>query len=275
VAFAIPKRLKRPAAIGIATVAITGMTAAAATWANAGPQKAKASSSAVYVVQFDADPLATYAGGVNGIAGTKPTAGSKIDTKAWNYGAYRKYLQDRRNDVLRKAKIGGKVTAEYNNVLNGVAVQLTPAEVVKLRSTAGVRNVWKNSILRIQTADTPKFLGLDGAGGVWQKQFGGVANAGEGVIVGVLDTGITPESASFAALPEPRPDADTIAANWQGVCDDSGEEPVSCNNKLIGARYYIDGFGADNVDPAAGLVPAMPLMPPAYVASGSASNWTT
>jgi len=90
----------------------------------------------------------------------------------------------------------------------------------------------------LQTADTPKFLGLDGPGGVWQKQFGGVDNAGEGVIVGVLDTGITPESGSFAALPEPRPDADVIAGKWLGRCDTSGENPVECNNKLIGARYY-------------------------------------
>jgi hypothetical protein len=238
VAFAIRGRIKRPAAITIATVAITAMTMAAATWAEAGPTKSRTSSAALYLVQFDAEPLATYAGGVNGIVGTKPATGGKIDTRSWNYTAYRKYLQSRRTDVLRKAKIGGKVTAEYDNAFNGVAVRLTPTEVVKLRATAGVRNVWKNTIRKVQTADTPKFLGLDGPGGVWQKQFGGVDNAGEGVIVGVLDTGITPESGSFAALPEPRPDADVIAGKWLGRCDTSGENPVECNNKLIGARYY-------------------------------------
>ena len=237
-AFAIRGRIKRPAAITIATVAITAMTMAAATWAEAGPTKSRTSSAALYLVQFDAEPLATYAGGVNGIVGTKPATGGKIDTRSWNYTAYRKYLQSRRTDVLRKAKIGGKVTAEYDNAFNGVAVRLTPTEVVKLRATAGVRNVWKNTIRKVQTADTPKFLGLDGPGGVWQKQFGGVDNAGEGVIVGVLDTGITPESGSFAALPEPRPDADVIAGKWLGRCDTSGENPVECNNKLIGARYY-------------------------------------
>jgi subtilisin family serine protease len=242
---ALPKRagLKRPVAISIATVAITAMTMAAATWAEAGPTKAKTSSAALYLVQFDAEPLATYAGGVNGILGTKPASGSKIDTRSWNYDKYRKYLQSRRSDVLSKAKISGKVTAEYDNVLNGVAVALTPSEVVKLRATPGVRNVWKNTTLKLQTADTPKFLGLDGPNGVWQKKFGGVSNAGQGIIVGVLDTGITPESASFAPLSEPRPDADVIAAKWFGTCDTSGENPVECNNKLIGARYY-------NTDPA-------------------------
>ena len=37
-------------------------------------------------------------------------------------------------------------------------------------------------------------------------------------IVGVIDSGFWPENPSFAALSEPRPDADTIGAKWAGEC---------------------------------------------------------
>jgi subtilisin family serine protease len=231
--------LRRPAKIALATAAVTMMTVAGSTWAQAAPTTT-AATPGLYIIQFDDDPLAAYTGGVSGIAATKPASGKKLDTKAWNYDAYRKYLQGRRSDTLKKANITGKKPVfEYNAVINGVALNLTGAEAQKLRSTAGVRNVWKQQIVKMQTADTPRFLGLDGPNGVWENQFGGDEHAGEGVIVGVIDSGITPESKSFAALPEPRPDADTIAAKWSGTCDPGEEAPeVTCNNKLIGARYY-------------------------------------
>ena len=117
-----------------------------------------------------------------------------------------------------------------------------PPKSARLRSAPGVVKLWKNKVYKLDTISTPEFLGLAGPGGVWQSRFGDAARAGEGVIVGVIDTGVWPESPSFAPLPEPRPDADTIAAKWQGECEPGeptvGEDPVTCNNKLIGARWY-------------------------------------
>ncbi|GIJ65868.1 peptidase S8 [Virgisporangium ochraceum] len=230
--------LRRPATVAIATAAIATMTVASSTWAQAAPA-ANAVKPGLYIVQFDDNPLSGYTGGISGIAATKPTAGNKLDTKTWNYDAYRKYLQSRRSDTLKRAKLNGKKPVyEYNTVFNGVAVKLTGSEVQKLRSTAGVKAVFKQEILQPQTADTPRFLGLDGPNGVWQNKFGGDEHAGEGVVVGVIDSGIWPENPSFAALPEPRPDADALA-DWQGECQPGEEAPfVECNNKLIGARYY-------------------------------------
>ena len=133
--------LKRPAALAVATTAVTLIaltppgTAAAAPAAGAG----------VYMVQMQGAPLAAYTGGVNGIAATKPAAGAKLDTKSWNYAAYRDYLKTKRADVLAKAKIDkSKQVAEYDTVLNGVAAKLTAAEVVKLQKTPGVVKLWKN-----------------------------------------------------------------------------------------------------------------------------------
>lgn len=57
------------------------------------------------------------------------------------------------------------------------------------------------------------------------------AGAGEGTIIGVIDGGFWPESPSFASLPEPRPDAATVAAKWNGTCDAGESAPIRCNNK--------------------------------------------
>ncbi|KPI03981.1 Cucumisin [Actinobacteria bacterium OK074] len=101
--------------------------------------------------------------------------------------------------------------------------------------------------------DTPRLLGLSGDKGLWAKA-GGPEHAGEGVIVGIVDTGVDPSNPMLAALPEPRPDARTIAKKWHGDCD-PGQAPahkVNCNNKVIGAQW----FGADRPDPEGVDIPS-------------------
>jgi len=51
----------------------------------------------------------------------------------------------------------------------------------------------------VDTVDTPRFLGLSGKGGAWQ-QAGGIDKAGDGVIIGMIDSGFVPERPSFAPL---------------------------------------------------------------------------
>jgi subtilisin family serine protease len=115
-----------------------------------------------------------------------------------------------------------------------------------------VVNVWKSRIVRVQSDPTKDFLGLTGSKGVWKKQFGGDANAGNGVIIGDLDTGFWPESPSWKPLPEPRSDDSIIANKFHGTCqagaDNRSFAPVTCNNKVIGARYF-DAAGLSNRNP--------------------------
>jgi subtilisin family serine protease len=101
--------------------------------------------------------------------------------------------------------------------------------------------------------DIPRFLGLTGEKGLWSK-LGGPEHAGEGTIVGVVDGGIDPTNPMLAPLSEPRPDADVIAKKWHGSCD-AGDDPahkVTCNNKLIGARWFREGVP----DPTAEDIPS-------------------
>jgi len=197
------------------------------------------------VVQFVGAPLATYSGGVAGIAATKPKGRAKVDIKSRNSRLYREHLRTMRSEVLRKAGVAdSEVVSEYSVTFNGVAARLTPAEAVRLRKTPGVVDVYKNRVYTWQTSNSPRFLGMSGPDGVWARELGGQARAGEGMIIGVIDGGFWPENPSFASLPEPRPDADIIAGKWSGSCVRGDHEPVTCNNKVIGARWYnTSGFG--------------------------------
>jgi subtilisin family serine protease len=230
------RKLRPAASLAFAAATVSAVALAVPGSATAAPSAAE--TSALYIVQLAGNPLATY-------EGTKPVDGGKLDTKSWNYNAYRQVLADRRASALRQAGVSeARKIRDYSVTFNGFAASLTPSEVAKLTRTDGVVNIYKNEIVTAQTVNTPKFLGLAGPGGVWQNQFGasgGQPEAGDGVIVGVIDTGFWPENPSFAALPEPRPDADTIAAKWHGECVAGDDNPVECNNKVIGARWYAAG----------------------------------
>ncbi|HEX3264392.1 MAG TPA: S8 family serine peptidase [Candidatus Limnocylindrales bacterium] len=202
--------------------------------------------SALYIVQLAGLPIGSYAGDIKGLKATKPAPGDKVDTRSAAARAYRAYLTTERRDALQSAGLGGRSSVyTYDTAFNGFAMRLTTAEALRLEHATGVVRVTRSEIWHADTVSTPAFLGLDGSGGVWSQQFGGSSHAGEGMIVGVLDTGFWPESPSFAPLPEPRPDQATIDAKWSGTCDE-GSDPnpdnnITCNNKVIGARWYDAG----------------------------------
>ena len=90
------------------------------------------------------------------------------------------------------------MTHDYSTALNAFTASLTSKQVNELSKTAGVVSVVPDQ-LRVALDDrkSTDFLKLSGKTGVWNA-LGGTASAGKGVVVGVVDTGIWPESASFA-----------------------------------------------------------------------------
>jgi hypothetical protein len=229
---------RRPAALALAALAAGAVTLAVTT-AGAAQAEAPSTGTQLYLVQVAGAPVASYNGDVAGLAATRPVEGKKVDPNSSATKAYRSHLRDTQRATLAKANIAeSKRTKEYGITFNGYAAKLTQGEANRLAQTKGVLRIWKNEILTSDTTTTPAFLGLSGPTGVWAKQFGNVGNAGEGIIVGDIDSGFWPENASFGALPEPRSDAATIAAKFHGTCDVGTEEKVTCNNKVLGARYY-------------------------------------
>jgi subtilisin family serine protease len=230
-----------------------------------------------YIVQLDAPPLARYQGGARGFAPTAPSAtGAKLDRRSAAARAWTRELDDRQAAVLAAAAPAVTPSARYRVAFAGFAAELTAAQAQALRAQPAVAHVTKERFMRLAAATQAPPAGgaLAGSeaalmglpGGLW-KQLGGPAKAGRGAIVGVVDSGITPESASFSDRGLPPP------ALWDGTCQ-AGERFASstCDDKLIGARYFVDGFGRENVPAGAYLSPRDEAGHGTHVASIAAGN---
>ena len=204
-----------------------------------------------YIVQMEDLPVVAYTGGVKGLKATAPKAGQKIDPLGAKVIDYTKYLKTKHAKVL--AKTGGKKLYDYVYSFNGYAAKMTAAQANAAAKTAGVVAVSPQEIRTADTSDTPGFLGLDASGGLWEK-LGGAGSAGDGVIIGIIDTGIWPESLSFADRvlnnePSFAPSARLAfqqIPGWHGKCTPGEAFNASmCNQKLIGAQWFNAGFGGN------------------------------
>jgi hypothetical protein len=214
-----------------------------------------------YVVTLRDAPIATYDGEVKGLRATRPADGRKVDARSGNAKRYRSYLE--RQHDRTAGRVGATADKHYAVALNGFTANLTSAQARTLQRAPGVLSVVKDTPRRLLDDRNPvDFLRLDGTDGAWQS-VGGKSKAGAGVVIGVLDSGYWPESASFggAALgttaPAPNdPDpyqpykvGSQIKMNksdggvFTGICQ-AGENPAAnfdgtlCNSKVISARYF-------------------------------------
>ncbi|TQE10122.1 hypothetical protein C1H46_004292 [Malus baccata] len=136
------------------------------------------------------------------------------------------------------AKRGSTLSAKeslifsYGKSFNGFAARLSDEEVAKLLEMEGVVSVIPNHKLKLHTTRSWDFMGFS------KGQLGAPVE-GE-VIVGLLDTGIWPESDSFSDK-----DFGPPPSNWKGKCVGRN---FTCNNKVIGAQYYNSEDDYDNTE---------------------------
>lgn len=214
---------------------------------------ALAQSRATYIVQLVGEPAATYAGNVPGYAATQPAPGARFNARSSAALAYKGFLDTQQNSVT--SLVGNApIVARYATAYNGFAARLTAAEVQALRASPLVVDVHVDEARKLETISTSAFLGLSAPGGVWSQTVGGLAVKGEDIIIGIVDSGIWPESPSYADRVSggvPVFSGGTLAygpapAGWLGGCQaGEGFVPAThCNNKLIGAQYFNAGFVA-------------------------------
>ncbi|MFC6155943.1 S8 family serine peptidase [Kribbella jiaozuonensis] len=200
----------------------------------------KRSETGSYIVQLDDSPVAEYDGDIAGLAATKVAPGGKLLKTAAPVINYVKHLTNERNELLSTSKI--TKLYDYNYTYAGFSAQMSYDDAVKLAKQSGVKSIEPSDIVHADTVDTPRFLQMSGKGGAWQ-QAGGIDKAGDGVIIGMIDSGYTPERPSFAPIKTTKQSDAIIAKKWKGTCQAGEEAPVTCNNKVIGARYFDKGIG--------------------------------
>ena len=201
-----------------------------------------------YIVTMTDEPESAYDGHLAGYPATRPQAGHSFKTDAATL-RYRGYLQSRQSQVL--ASVGSPDTIyRYTTALSGFSADLSGEQVVALRKLPSVLSVRAEKLVKVDTVQTPAFLGLSGRHGQW-AQHGGPAKAGKNIVIGDIDTGIWPENPSFAGSPKV-PDV----RGFDGICQ-AGQrwKRSTCNSKIISARYFVKGIGIPNLSPDEYLSP--------------------
>ncbi|KAI0504447.1 hypothetical protein KFK09_015399 [Dendrobium nobile] len=122
-----------------------------------------------------------------------------------------------------------RLVYSYRHVLSGFAARLTQGELKAVKSKPGFLYAQRDRRYQLATTYTPKYLGLT-TYNAW-----GSSMMGQGLIIGVIDSGIKPTHPSFndKNMP-PKPSA----TKWKGSCFAG----FPCNNKIIGAKAFFRGL---------------------------------
>uniref|UniRef100_A0A1J3F504 Subtilisin-like protease n=1 Tax=Noccaea caerulescens TaxID=107243 RepID=A0A1J3F504_NOCCA len=169
---------------------------------------------------------------------TRPNLQPRNISKSRYWRSRRSAISQAHDSLLRNALKGEKYIKLYSfhYLINGFAVFVSSQQAEKLSVRREVANIVLDFSVRTATTYTPQFMGLPE--GAWVKE-GGFEIAGEGVVIGFIDTGIDPNHPSFNdnvinsqhSYPTPK--------HFSGVCEVTPDFPSgSCNKKLIGARHF-------------------------------------
>jgi minor extracellular serine protease Vpr len=156
--------------------------------------------------------------------------------------AYRQDVESAQR-ALRTALAARKVvvTGSVSTLLNAVFVAAAPGRVAELKAMPGVADVVP---LRRHEAMLSRAVALMNGPQAWALTPGGASNAGAGIKIAILDTGIdqTHPALQDASLPMPA-----------GYPKCSGSDCDFTSNKVIVARSYVRqlGAGTDPANPAA------------------------
>uniref|UniRef100_A0A453NPC8 Subtilisin-like protease n=1 Tax=Aegilops tauschii subsp. strangulata TaxID=200361 RepID=A0A453NPC8_AEGTS len=135
------------------------------------------------------------------------------------------------------------IVYSYRHGFSGFAAMLTESQAATLAKCSDVVSVRPNIYHEAHTTRSWDFLGLDydqprEDSGLLQK-----AKYGEDVIIGVIDSGIWPESRSFDDS-----GYGPVPARWKGTCQAGQQfDATSCNRKIIGARWFSDDMSDEEL----------------------------
>uniref|UniRef100_J3L395 Subtilisin-like protease n=1 Tax=Oryza brachyantha TaxID=4533 RepID=J3L395_ORYBR len=130
--------------------------------------------------------------------------------------------------------------------INVIVVQIDEIFTGPIKQLPGVLAVIPDVLHKLHTTRSWEFLGLEQNGtatAAWEDD----AKYGQGAIIGNVDTGVWPESASF------KDDGYAQVPLWgRYKCITGNDTTFKCNNKLIAARFFNLGYLASSL-PQGGL----------------------
>lgn len=218
-----------------------------------------------YTVILKEEPVATYDGLVAGYSKiSRNAANGRLDVKSKEAVNYTNYLVDRQNQFLSAAGTQLKrplnAILQFQHAVNGVVVELTPAEAAELAKRDDVLLVDQEKMQPLMTDRSTYFIGADK---IWNGEVPGfAATQGEGIVIGDIDTGINFTSPSFAGI-GPVDGYQHVnplgSGNYLGQCLPGGIDAGNCNDKLIGLYNFVYSIcSAGNSCGAAGTWNVLP-----------------
>ncbi|KAL1346471.1 hypothetical protein HN51_020121 [Arachis hypogaea] len=133
--------------------------------------------------------------------------------------------------IPREEKKRVSLIHHFRHAMSGFSAMLTEREASALSGYDGVVSVFPDPILELHTTRSWDFLESDlGMNNNTSAHFSTKSD----IIIGIIDTGIWPESPSFRDE-----GIGKIPSTWKGGCMEGPDfKKSNCNRKLIGARYY-------------------------------------
>lgn len=146
------------------------------------------STEATYaIVELSAPGAVRYLGGINGLPATA-AAGRRFDPESPAYAAYRKHLENEQANfraALGKRAPQAQVVGSFTATANAVVVELNGLSLGQLKQLGGAKEVYESGLYY---QDMDRSVELINAPAAW-AQVGGREGAGEGVRIGVIDSG--------------------------------------------------------------------------------------
>ena len=224
-----------------------------------------------YIIRFSDEPLSSYEGTISGLnatainkkgisvkgvnaRGVKATgnmiSSSKLDVKSRDSKAYLRHLDKSQSKMERAMdkKLSRSLPIEhrFKIAINGAAVSMTQEEAQQLSTLSGIAKIEIDREDFLATDRGPTYIG---APELWAGSVNNIEAKGEGIIIGIMDSGINGDHPSFAAT-----GGDEFvhtnplgAGNYLGECDPANDDfdaASVCNDKLIGRYLFVDAAPA-------------------------------
>ena len=231
------RSLRLALAAAVMAAIVVGAPAGAASRTQSDAAAKTTVSSAYALVQLTGAPLSTS-------VKTKPAPGKKVDFSSASVKSYKALLAAQRNEFkawLQKAAPKAQVVKGYDLALNAVSVKLNGTSLSTIRTSPLVTRAELQGVYRMTSDPDPVDPDLEIISAIdgWEAAGASSATAGEGVKVGVIDSGIDVGHPCFD-------DADYADSQQLG-------DKRYTSNKVIVARVFNNkinqnGFDAKAVD---------------------------